>query len=131
MRVRVRIETPRGSFLKRGSDGAVDFVSPVPCPFDYGSVVGEAGGDGDPLDALVLGTRLAAGDVVEVPVRAVVRFLDAGAVDDKLVCSEAPPSALQRRAVLLFFEAYARIKRAANLARRRPGETRVLGWEPR
>ena len=30
----VVIEIPRGSFLKRGSDGQVDFVSPFPCPFN-------------------------------------------------------------------------------------------------
>jgi inorganic pyrophosphatase len=34
----VVIEIPRGSFLKRGSTGRVDFVSPLPCPFNYGSV---------------------------------------------------------------------------------------------
>ena len=36
--VEVVIEIPRGSFLKRGSTGHVDFVSPLPCPFNYGSV---------------------------------------------------------------------------------------------
>ena len=34
----VVIEVPRGSFLKRGSTGRVDFVSPLPCPYNYGSV---------------------------------------------------------------------------------------------
>ena len=33
----VVIEIPRGSFLKRGSSGRIDFVSPLPCPFNYGS----------------------------------------------------------------------------------------------
>ena len=28
----VVIEIPRGSFLKRGSTGHIDFVSPLPCP---------------------------------------------------------------------------------------------------
>jgi hypothetical protein len=36
--VEVLIEIPRGSFVKRGSTGHVDFVSPLPCPFNYGSV---------------------------------------------------------------------------------------------
>ena len=36
--VEVVVEIPRGSFLKRGSSGRVDFVSPLPCPFNYGSV---------------------------------------------------------------------------------------------
>ncbi len=32
------IEVPRGSFVKRGSRGEFDFLSPLPCPFNYGSV---------------------------------------------------------------------------------------------
>ena len=36
--VEVVIEVPRGSFLKRGSTGHIDFISPLPCPFNYGSV---------------------------------------------------------------------------------------------
>ena len=31
--VEVRIEIPRGSFLKRGSTGHIDFISPFPCPY--------------------------------------------------------------------------------------------------
>ena len=34
--VDVVIEIPRWSFLKRGSSGGVDFVSPFPCPYNYG-----------------------------------------------------------------------------------------------
>ena len=59
--VEVVIEVPRGSFLKRGSTGRVDFISPLPCPFNYGSVPGYIGLDGDLLDALVLGPRLSLG----------------------------------------------------------------------
>ena len=44
--VEVVIEVPRGSFLKRGSTGRVDFISPLPCPFNYGSVPGYIGLDG-------------------------------------------------------------------------------------
>jgi inorganic pyrophosphatase len=59
--VDVVIEVPRGSFIKRGSTGNVDFVSPLPCPFNYGSVPAYLGLEGDLLDALVLGPRLALG----------------------------------------------------------------------
>jgi len=38
MELEVVIEIPRRSFLKRGSTGHIDFVSPLPCPFNYGSV---------------------------------------------------------------------------------------------
>ena len=54
----VVIEVPRGSFLKRASTGRVDFISPLPCPFNYGSVPVYLGLEGDLLDALVLGPRL-------------------------------------------------------------------------
>src|SRR5947207_7598111 len=56
--VEVVIEVPRGSFLKRGSTGHVDFISPLPCPFNYGSVPSHIGQEGDLVDALVLGSRL-------------------------------------------------------------------------
>jgi inorganic pyrophosphatase len=36
--VEVVIEVPQGSFLKRGSSGRIDFVSPLPRPFKYGAV---------------------------------------------------------------------------------------------
>ena len=37
------IEVPRGSFLKRGLTGRIDFVSPLPCPFNYGAVPSHLG----------------------------------------------------------------------------------------
>ncbi|MES2638776.1 MAG: inorganic diphosphatase [Myxococcota bacterium] len=125
--VRVRVEVPRGSFVKRGGDG-VEFVSPLPCPFNYGSVPDTLAPDGDPLDALVLGARLALGAEVDVPVHAVVRFRDDGAVDDKLVCGALPTDA-QLRAVARFFRAYAVARRWMNRARGRHGDTRFLGVE--
>ena len=50
----VVIEIPFGNFLKRGSTGQIDFVSPFPCPFNYGSVEKFVGMEGDLLDAVVL-----------------------------------------------------------------------------
>src|SRR5690242_10055053 len=49
--VEVVVEVPRGSFLKRGSTGQIDFISPLPCPFNYGSVLSHIGQEGDLLDA--------------------------------------------------------------------------------
>ncbi len=66
--VEVVIEIPRGSFLKRGSFGHIDFVSPFPCPYNYGSIYQYIGGEGDFLDAVVLGPRIAAGTRVQVKV---------------------------------------------------------------
>lgn len=127
--VEVVIEIPRGSFVKRGTRGRVDFVSPFPCPFNYGSIPAFIGGDGDLLDALVLGPRLAAGALVTVPARGAVGLTDRGIYDDKLVCSRQSLVQSQQRAIVTFFTWYAGCKRLLNLWRGRPGVTRCEGWQ--
>lgn len=128
MTVTVRVEVPRGGFVKPAADGRVDFRSPLPSPFNYGCVPDRAGGDGDPLDALVLGPRLAAGALVTSTVWAVVRFVDAGRRDDKLVCGATAPGAAERLVVTTFFRLYALAKTALNAWRGLPGPTRYEGW---
>jgi inorganic pyrophosphatase len=110
--VEVRIEVPRGGFVKRGSySGRVVLISPLPSPFNYGSVPNTVGEDGDPLDAIVLGPALGMGECVRAPVRAVVRFVDRGLVDDKLVCCDGPLDAAALARVERFFRFYAFGKR--------------------
>jgi inorganic pyrophosphatase len=130
--VMVRIEVPRGSFVKRRPDGRIDFVSPLPCPYNYGSIEGTRAPDGDPFDALVLGPRLPLGVRYLATVRAAIGFVDDGERDPKIVCSAAPLTAADRRGVEAFFHAYAWLKRALHLVRPRRGPTRVEGWiDPR
>jgi inorganic pyrophosphatase len=126
----VLIEISRGSVVKRRSDGRIDFISPVPCPYNYGCIPSRLSGDGDPLDALVLGARLEKGDRVRKPVVAVVDFLDAGEADPKVVCSERPLTELDRRGLELFFTTYALAKRGLALVRGKSGETRFRGFVP-
>jgi inorganic pyrophosphatase len=126
--VEVIIEIPRGSFLKRGSTGALDFISPLPCPFNYGSVPAFIGLDGDLLDAVVLGPRLPAGARVIVHARGAIRMIDRGLYDDKLICSRSPISPWKQRLILLFFMFYARAKSLLNLTRGRRGRNRCEGW---
>src|SRR5580765_276573 len=76
--VEVVIEVPRGSFLKRGSTGQIDFVSPLPCPFNYGAVPTLIGLEGDLLDALVLGPRLRFGARVQVRAWGAITLTDRG-----------------------------------------------------
>jgi inorganic pyrophosphatase len=128
LELEVVIEIPRGSFLKRGSTGHLDFVSPLPCPFNYGSVPTHLGLEGDLLDALVLGPRLAAGTRVRVKAWGAVTLTDRGMSDDKLVCAAAAPSRAQRRFVLVFFRFYASCKALLNWWRRRPGRNGCDGW---
>lgn len=130
-RLEVVIEVPRGSFIKRKDNGQVDFVSPFPCPFNYGSVPNTLSGDGDRLDALVLGTRVARGTTLTEAVVGRVLFLDAGQEDPKYICSRAPLSAEDRRRIAAFFTFYARAKQVLNLLRGKRGQTVYGGIELR
>jgi inorganic pyrophosphatase len=126
--VEVVIEIPRGSFIKRGSTGHVDFISPMPCPYNYGSVPDYIGLEGDLLDALVLGPRLRPGTLLRVKAWGAVTLTDRGMSDDKLICSSHPVSATERRDVLRFFGFYAKCKGLLNVLRRRPGRNACDGW---
>ena len=126
--VDVVIEIPRFSFLKRGSTGHVDFISPLPCPFNYGSVPSHLGMEGDLLDALVLGPRLPLGTRARWLVWGAVMLTDRGMRDDKLVCSDQPVETATRRRLLRFFHFYARCKGLLNVWRRRPGRNACEGW---
>lgn len=126
--VEVIVEVPRGSFLKRGSTGSIDFVSPLPCPFNYGAVPTLLGLEGDLLDAVVLGPRLPYGTCLRVKAWGAVTLTDRGMSDDKLICCEHEPNATEIRAVLRFFRFYAKCKGLLNLWRRRPGRNGCDGW---
>ena len=116
------------SFLKRGSTGRLDFVSPLPCPFNYGSVPAYLGLEGDLLDAVVLGPRLRRGTRVRIRPMGAVRMVDRGMYDDKLICARRPLTTRQRFWILLFFRLYARGKGLLNLLRRQPGGNACKGW---
>ena len=126
--VDVVIEVPRGSFLKRGSSGRIDFVSPLPCPYNYGAVPTHLGLEGDLLDALVLGPRLRLGTRVRTKAWGAVTLTDRGMSDDKLICSDHRPSRAEIQRVLRFFHFYAKCKGLLNLWRRRPGRNACEGW---
>jgi inorganic pyrophosphatase len=126
--VEVVIEIPRGSFLKRGSTGHIDFISPLPCPFNYGSVPAYVGLEGDLLDAVVLGPRLPLGASIRIRAWGAVTLTDRGMSDDKLICNSHPLNSAERRKVLRFFHFYAKCKALLNVWRRRPGRNACDGW---
>lgn len=126
------IEHPRLAMIKRRSDGRVDFISPLPCPYNYGSLPGRLAGDGDPVDAVVLGPRLPAGARVRRRVVAVIDFVDDGADDPKVILSTASALTVgERRGLWAFFWGYSSFKRALARLRGSRRETRVRGlWTP-
>ena len=128
LEVDVVIEVPRGSFIKRGSTGQVDSISPLPCPFNYGSVPAYIGLEGDLLDALVLGPRLPLGAHIRAMAWGAVILTDRGMTDDKLICSSHRITDAERRMVLRFFSFYAKCKGLLNVWRRRPGRNACGGW---
>lgn len=143
----VTIEIPRWSFVKycqkhapsmggessfpeavnSSSPGYIDFISPFPCPYNYGFVAETAADDGMELDAIVCGPRLKRAARVKRPVRAVIYFTDAGRTDDKLVCHDRPLSARHYWFLRVSFHVYVAMKRLLNWWRGKPGETRYHG----
>ena len=114
--------------MKRGSSGHVDFVSPLPCPYNYGAADAFIGLEGDLLDALVLGRRRPYGTKLRTLAWGAVTLTDRGMSDDKLICSDLPVSLPEQQRVLRFFRFYARCKGLLNTWRGRPGRNACDGW---
>jgi inorganic pyrophosphatase len=68
--------------LKKGKPRKVAYLG-YPC--NYGMVPRTLGGDGDPLDALVIGAPELRGAVAAAKLVAVMRMVDGGDPDDKLI----------------------------------------------
>lgn len=101
--VRAIIEIPTGTSAKwevskddpkavywEYKDGKPRVVNYLGYPGNYGAIPGtalpkELGGDGDPLDVIVLGQAVPRGEVVDVRVIGVLKMLDGGEQDDKLI----------------------------------------------
>jgi inorganic pyrophosphatase len=65
-------------------------INHTPYPVNYGMIPQTVlpvsrGGDGDPLDAIILGDALVKGEVVEVKPLGVMRMTDGGEQDDKII----------------------------------------------
>ena len=113
----IKIEVPRGSFLKRElHDGSrVAFISPLPCPFNYGYILNSCGEDGDPEDAIFFGRSCAVGEEVTGQAVGRVLFLDRDRRDNKTIVSDSPLSRTQKLALSTFFILYALGKRSLSI----------------
>ena len=100
--IRVVVEIPTGTNAKwevDKTDGSLKWevqngkpriVKYLPYPGNYGLVPqtlhsSVLGGDGDPLDVLILGSSLPRGSIVEARLIGVLKLLDRGEQDDKLI----------------------------------------------
>lgn len=133
-RVEVLVEVARFGVVKResGAQGAtIDYLSPVPSPFNYGCLPGTVGPDGDPIDVVLLGRRVGAGRRVVGVVVGCVDFIDDGLPDPKWVVNPEGRALRDRdRAqVLRFFQVYAVARGWINRRRGQRGETRCGGIE--
>jgi inorganic pyrophosphatase len=107
--INVVVEIPAGTNAKwevREEDGAMAWefkegkpriVKYLPYPGNYGMVPRtllskEQGGDGDPLDVIVLGPTATRGSVITACPIGILRLLDGGEVDDKVlaIASNSP-----------------------------------------
>lgn len=130
------VEIPAGGFTKYEIEADTGLVmvdrflqTPVVYPANYGAVASSLGGDGDPLDALVL-TRdpVAPGALIRVRVVGVLRMIDGGATDDKLIAvptsgvdptydgirSVADLPEIERQRIATFFTVYKTLPEGRN-----------------
>ena len=66
----------------------------------------EEGGDGDPLDIIVLGPAIPRGVIVQVKIIGVLRLLDRGEQDDKLIALPLNNSVIQAESLKQLDEHY-------------------------
>jgi inorganic pyrophosphatase len=88
------VKPPGGRMEWDIEDGKPRIVDYLGYPANYGmvprTVLSEAiGGDGDPLDVVVLGDAVPRGAVVPVKVIALIKLVDSGELDNKLIAVRA------------------------------------------
>jgi len=130
--VRAIVEIPTGTSAKwevskedpeavywEYKDGEPRVVNYLGYPGNYGAIPGtalpkELGGDDDPLDVIILGQAVPRGEIVDVRVIGVLKMLDGGEQDDKLI------------AVLTEASPFAHIESMAQLDTEFPGVSQII-----
>ncbi|MDB4533527.1 inorganic diphosphatase [Vicingaceae bacterium] len=84
------VEKPSGNLKWEFVDGAPREIKYLGYPGNYGMIPRtllpkELGGDGDPLDVLVLGSAVERGSVLKTKIIGMLKLLDRGEQDDKLI----------------------------------------------
>lgn len=92
--IRVIIEISKGNSLKYELNSTGDYLTVVremhpkyKYIYNYGMIPQTLGGDNDPLDAIIIYDKpLIEGSVINCKVLGVVKTIDQGEVDDKILC---------------------------------------------
>lgn len=89
--------------FKKGKPRVVKYAFPYPA--NYGMIpqtvqAASAGGDGDPLDVVILGASLSRASVADVRVIGIMRMIDDGEVDDKILAVSTADSYVGQIATL-------------------------------
>ena len=131
------VEIPLGSMDKiewnsKTKEMELDRVEPInfPEPVNYGFIPKTLGGDGDNLDAILISDLpIDTGTIVESKIIGVLKFIDEGEIDDKIVATpidnelsslaDIEPKILDEIA-----DYYSHYKDYI-----RPGLTTVIGWD--
>jgi len=84
------VEKKNGSLKHEMVDGVPRMIKYLGYPANYGMIPKTKlpkalGGDGDPLDVIVLGESIPRGTIVKAEILGILRLLDKGEQDDKLI----------------------------------------------
>jgi inorganic pyrophosphatase len=135
------IEIPQGTNAKWETDvvtgrifweikkGARRVVAYLGYPTNYGMVPRTVGGDGDPLDVLVIGKMELRGTIAKARVVGVMRMIDGGDADDKLIAVEDGTAFAGLTMSDLEANGVATILKAWFEGYKGPGEIVVTGFE--
>lgn len=130
---------PDGQFVAEQVQGKARVVDFLPYPGNYGfipsTLMDEArGGDGDALDVIIIGETVPVGSVQEFIPIAVLKMIDEGENDTKIIGIPADPALRVIRATnferfMLEYDAAKRIIETWFVHYQGYGTVQVLGWE--
>ncbi len=137
--LKVEYDKESETFLPDREGGADRKVAFLPYPGNYGFIPStlmdpEAGGDGDPLDVLLLSSSLPTGSVVEAWPVAVLQLRDNGELDTKIIAVPVDSAlrvvdVMDYRGLLMEYDPARRIIEEWFLSYKGLGTTQLIGWK--
>ncbi|MCB0644116.1 MAG: inorganic diphosphatase [Phaeodactylibacter sp.] len=136
--LKMEYHADRQAFLPDSIDGKVRYVNFLPYPANYGFIPStymaqQRGGDGDPLDIVVIAEALPSQSILETIPIATLRLLDDGEIDTKIIAVPADPKlrviqATNYQDFVIHYDAARAILENWFLSYKGIGRTELLGW---